>query len=135
MLGRSEQCGFTIVDAHVTSGLYAVETETGMFTLDEVCRQGGTRLFDAQERLAIAGNYPNPFNSSTVIRCTLIERGHHRLTVMDSRGAIVATLQNGVLEPGSYEYYFDATRLPSGIYSILLTTPTQHRRRSMMMVK
>lgn len=62
------------------------------------------------------GNYPNPFNPTTVIRYQLSVAGDTRLSVYDILGREVAVLVNQERAAGRYEVTFDASGLSSGVY-------------------
>ncbi|HTK80804.1 MAG TPA: CotH kinase family protein [Bacteroidota bacterium] len=61
-------------------------------------------------------NFPNPFNPTTQIRFELRELSTVRLTVYDVLGQRVATLQDGVLQAGSYDLPYSGNKLASGVY-------------------
>ena len=61
-------------------------------------------------------NYPNPFNPSTVISFQVSAVSKVRLMVFDILGREVATLVDGVREPGAYKVSFNAGGLTSGVY-------------------
>jgi len=67
-------------------------------------------------------NFPNPFESSTVISYTIAERDHVTLTIMDLFGNVVRTLADQVTSPGEFTVRFSAGNLPAGIYLYQLTT-------------
>jgi hypothetical protein len=67
-------------------------------------------------------NYPNPFNPATMISYELPITSRISLKVYDFLGQEVATLFEGVREPGRYEATFDGSRLASGIYMYRLST-------------
>jgi subtilisin family serine protease len=70
-------------------------------------------------QLALGQNYPNPFNGETKIGYRLEETGNRAwmtLKVYDVLGREVATLVNGVQEPGAHVVGFTAVNLPSGVY-------------------
>ena len=60
--------------------------------------------------------YPNPFNSATEIQLYMPKPARSVVSLFDLLGRHVATLYNGVLEPGEHRFTFDASALPSGIY-------------------
>jgi hypothetical protein len=61
-------------------------------------------------------NYPNPFNPSTEISFQLSAVSNVKLKVFDLLGREVATLIDGVREPGAYKVSFNASSLTSGVY-------------------
>jgi hypothetical protein len=64
----------------------------------------------------LTGNYPNPFNPSTVIGFTLPSAGPVRLGVFNTLGEEVAVLIDGVRDAGTWTVDFDASGLPGGVY-------------------
>jgi len=72
-------------------------------------------------RVTLEGNFPNPFNPSTVIRFSLPAAGPIRLTVLDMRGRTVRVLRSGPAAAGSQQAAWDArddsgNAVPSGLY-------------------
>jgi hypothetical protein len=61
-------------------------------------------------------NYPNPFNPVTTISYQIPERSFVTLKVYDVQGNDVATLIKEEKPAGSYEFGWNASNLPSGIY-------------------
>jgi sugar lactone lactonase YvrE len=61
-------------------------------------------------------NYPNPFNPTTNIRFRIADRGFATLTVFNVLGNEIETLFNKELEKGEYQFAFDASGIPSGVY-------------------
>jgi hypothetical protein len=70
----------------------------------------------------LMNNYPNPFNPSTTIRYGLPHTSHVTLTIFNTIGQIVATLQKGTQEAGYHDVTFEGNDLPSGVYLYRLTT-------------
>ncbi|MBL0174563.1 MAG: hypothetical protein IPP94_04725 [Ignavibacteria bacterium] len=100
-----------------------------------LCVEGGARLFSGDVRATLAQNHPNPFNATTTLTYTLIERGYTRLAVLDRLGREVAVLDEGMRDPGVHRAVFDASALPSGVYTALLLTPTLALQRTMVLMK
>ncbi len=134
-LGDTEWTPLRFENTCTVGGDVAVTTESGYFQLTDICRDGGSRLFDASRRLSLEQNRPNPFNAITIIEYELIERGPTRLMVTDMLGRTLAVLVDSYLEPGHYSIEFDATRFPSGSYLYVLHTPSNILFRVMEHVK
>lgn len=66
-------------------------------------------------------NYPNPFNPSTNIKFDVRFSGDVKLEIFNVSGESVQAEQLGSLSAGSYEYKWDASGMPSGIYFYRLT--------------
>lgn len=89
-----------------------------------ICFYGGTGTITAMnnfqeiipEGFSLSQNFPNPFNPSTTINFKIPSEGNVSLKVYNSLGKLVATLVDGKLDAGNYNYGFDATNLSSGIY-------------------
>jgi hypothetical protein len=80
-------------------------------------------------------NYPNPFNPSTKIQFQIVKTGNVKLAVFDILGREVETLLNRRLNPGSYEFSFDASHLASGIYFYRLETQSFRDTKKMILLK
>ncbi|MHB1051268.1 MAG: M14 family zinc carboxypeptidase [Bacteroidota bacterium] len=76
------------------------------------------------DNFKLGQNFPNPFNPSTTIAFSVPaaeSEGVITLRVFDILGREVATLVNGMVEPGRHTVLFKAQGLPSGIYLYRLT--------------
>jgi hypothetical protein len=80
-------------------------------------------------------NYPNPFNPATNIRFSLPEANQVTLRVYDLLGQEVATLVNQFMNAGTFEISFDASNLPTGIYTYSLTAGNFNSVKKMMLIK
>ena len=69
-----------------------------------------------QQKFALEGNYPNPFNPTTTIHFSLPRHVYVMLKVYDALGREVATLVDGEVNSGKHSLVFDAKNLASGIY-------------------
>jgi hypothetical protein len=83
----------------------------------------------------LKGNYPNPFNPSTVIRYNVPNTADVTLAVYDMLGRQVALLVNGVQTAGSYDVTFNANNLSSGVYLYRLQSGDFVQTQKMMLVK
>jgi hypothetical protein len=67
-------------------------------------------------------NFPNPFNSSTIIRFSLEAESYVELVVFDILGRRIDRLVDGYLAPGRHQVEWDAGDRPSGVYFYRLVT-------------
>ena len=84
---------------------------------------------------ALLQNYPNPFNPTTNIRFNLPKSGVVTLKVYNILGKEVATLVNGNLIAGSYNYNWNASGYASGVYFYRLQTGEFTQTKKMILVK
>ncbi|MDQ3021448.1 MAG: T9SS type A sorting domain-containing protein [Bacteroidota bacterium] len=80
-------------------------------------------------------NYPNPFNPVTNLEFGIPKSGLVTLKIYDIQGKEVVTLVNAALNPGTYNYNFNASGLTSGIYFYKLSVNTSSITKSMTLVK
>ena len=87
------------------------------------------------DRVALIGNYPNPFNPSTGIVYELPEPGPVRLAVYDMIGREVRVLVDAHRTAGRHTVRFDAEGLPTGTYACVLTAGSVAITRVMVLVR
>lgn len=80
-------------------------------------------------------NYPNPFNPATEIRFWIKDANFTNLKVYNSIGQEVATLVNGMMQPGRYVATWNADAMPSGVYIYRLESGKNVAVERMMLVK
>ncbi len=61
-------------------------------------------------------NFPNPFNPTTKIEFSLLNKSQVTLKIYNLLGKEIATLVNGEVESGLHSIDFNATSLSSGVY-------------------
>ncbi|MCE1165633.1 MAG: agmatine deiminase family protein [Bacteroidetes bacterium] len=83
----------------------------------------------------LSQNYPNPFNPSTTINYSLGSTGRAVIRVYDVLGREIALLLDGVEEAGSHTLYFDASKLPGGVYFYTLTSGEFTQSKKMIILK
>ena len=83
----------------------------------------------------LAQNYPNPFNPSTTIEYTLPEATKVRVRVYDMAGKEVDFLENRIQPPGTHQFTWNAEKLPSGVYAIVLEAGDQRLSRLAFLIK
>ncbi|MBK9333901.1 MAG: T9SS type A sorting domain-containing protein [Ignavibacteria bacterium] len=76
--------------------------------------------FSSPEDFKLHQNFPNPFNSSTIIKYDIKKQGNVEMKLYDITGKFVKTLVQEVQEQGSYSILFSPAsndlQLQSGVY-------------------
>jgi beta-xylosidase len=113
---------------------YATKTTGGFVDFDwfrislstpsQVVPEEDLRLNKIPHGFFLGQNYPNPFNPTTVITYELPVKSKMSMKVYNLLGQEIATLFEGVRQPGIYEATFDGSKLAGGIYFYRLTTNT-----------
>jgi hypothetical protein len=80
-------------------------------------------------------NSPNPFNPATSISYALPAKVQVVVRVYDLLGRVIATLVNGVEEPGEHRVRWDAAGVPGGIYFCRLTAGGWARTVKMVVMR
>ncbi|MEJ2055057.1 MAG: T9SS type A sorting domain-containing protein, partial [Calditrichaceae bacterium] len=80
-------------------------------------------------------NYPNPFNPVTKIKYSVPQNSYVTLKVYNILGQEVATLFEGVRNPGNYTAYFRAEGLSSGVYLYQLKSESYSETKKLMILK
>ena len=87
------------------------------------------------EDIIVGQNYPNPFNPTTSIEFELLLDSDVDIKVFNLEGKEVAQLHKGFLTHGTYQFKFDATGMPSGIYIYQISTSYSVQTRKMILAK
>ncbi len=80
-------------------------------------------------------NFPNPFNSSTVIQYIIPEESNISLDLYNSIGEKIKNLSDGFKRAGEYEVYLNANSLASGVYFIVLRTSEHYFSHKILLLK
>ncbi len=85
-------------------------------------------------------SYPNPFNSTTVIKYTLPEASGVNLSIYNIRGQLVNTLIDEYEQPGRYQVKwsglnFDGETVASGVYFVKLQNENNTSVKTMSLIK
>ena len=80
-------------------------------------------------------NYPNPFNSTTAIRFYLTRSEMVELSIYSIDGHLIDRLVSSKLQPGFYNYKWDATNNSSGVYIFQLTADGHIYNQKSILIK
>jgi len=79
--------------------------------------------------------YPNPFNSTTIIRYSLPEKSDVQFSLVNSLGQTVSELLHQTQSAGRYSIPLEATRFPSGVYFVQMRSNDQVRTAKIVLLK
>ncbi len=122
---------FTIPAANSRGINYAFIYKFGVQIIDGVRDD----KIDLPIGFALEQSFPNPFNSSTLIKYSLPIEGRVRLSVYNMLGQELATLVNETQSAGHKSVSFNASNLSSGIYTYRLTAGGFSNMKKMMLIK
>ena len=80
-------------------------------------------------------NYPNPFNPVTRIRFDIPVAEEIKFSVYDILGREIYSKAENILNAGIYEYQFDGSNCPSGIYFYSLRSDKFYDSKKMVIIK
>lgn len=70
--------------------------------------------------------WPNPSSGTATVFVDIPAAGPASATLHDMHGSAVRTILEGIYQPGRLDISLDATDLPSGAYTVVLTSGTRH---------
>jgi Peptidase_C39 like family/Secretion system C-terminal sorting domain len=79
--------------------------------------------------------YPNPFNPQTNINLKTNAKSYTEITIYDITGREVKTIYKDILEPGTYNFSWNASDLPSGMYFIHTTSGSYNKTIKAVLIK
>ena len=80
-------------------------------------------------------NFPNPFNSSTVIKFEVSNREYLHMKIYDVTGKNINVTTSKYYNPGVYEISFDGSNFASGIYFYKLSSENYTETKKMFQTK
>lgn len=80
-------------------------------------------------------NYPNPFNSQTIISYQLNKNGFISLKVFDNTGKLIEILKSGYQQAGFYKINWNSRLLSSGIYFCQIISGKQTEMKKLILIK
>jgi photosystem II stability/assembly factor-like uncharacterized protein len=113
------------------SGRLFAATNEGIFETDAFLNAEslGGSVFTLRQ------NYPNPFNSQTLVSFDVAAPTRVSLKVCNILGQEVATLFDREYSAGHYQYPWNASRLPSGVYFLRLSANGHTKTAKALLLK
>ena len=95
---------------------------------------------DTPRKVAVTGNYPNPFNPTTTISFTTPASNLVQLNIYDAQGRLVTTLVNEPKPAGAFTANWNGrdqngVAVASGVYFVRLLSSGQTQTRKIVLLK
>lgn len=95
---------------------------------------------DVVTATTLKSNYPNPFNPTTTIAYSVLERSFTTIEVFNSKGQKVRTLLNQIMDAGNHTITWNGTddrnmTVTSGVYMLRMTSNNYSSVRKMILMK
>jgi photosystem II stability/assembly factor-like uncharacterized protein len=87
------------------------------------------------EKYNLYQNYPNPFNPTTKIKFDVPKNSFNSAIIYDVLGKQIEKVFEGNLNPGSYEFNWNASKYTSGIYFVRIQGDKFVATKRMMLIK
>jgi len=108
----------------------------GRFTLAGVCMEGGVpRLLNTSNQIQLKLLKPNPTENKLTIDYELIETGLTDIYLMNTFGERIKTIISKETRKGIYSIDADLSDIGSGLYFIILETPTVRKTEKIEILK
>jgi len=123
--------GFVTISTQDTFTFHTSEKITGIFKTSDII----------PKKFLLHQNFPNPFNSSTIIKIAIPRQTKITLKIFNVLGQEVRTLiSNKILSPGIYQISFDGVdnfgnKLSSGLYIYQINSKFFKKRKKMLLLK
>jgi len=129
-----------IIDQDDTSNYYSTYSDqSGSYTVSNIFTDIATRTNNLPSNYLVLGNYPNPFNPSTIIYYELPKAENIEIKIYDILGREVRTLFNNFRKAGVYQITWDGrndwgSAVSAGIYLCRLKTENNFKVHKMVLL-
>lgn len=131
-LGNATQTSLLIDSFSVAGNCVEATSAAGGVIAVEICEEGDPRLFMATDEAALKVRSSQPAGGIITIDYTVIEDGHTTLYLTNALGERVNVLMDKISSVGSHVATLDTRELASGLYFVVMETPTQRLLEKVM---
>ncbi|MCX7909425.1 MAG: hypothetical protein N2560_07915 [Ignavibacteria bacterium] len=100
-----------------------IKTNNGKVAINNICKEGGNRLFDIKNKLFIS-TIPNPISGEFLLTFNSIEKGLYSIYLITPLGQVEYLIRNSYLDIGTHSFSFDFRSIQSGLYYLVFETPS-----------
>jgi hypothetical protein len=133
--GTAYQGAWNVYPFYNSGKFIGSDIATGLYVLKFGDPIGiNTHNSNTPTELYLSQNFPNPFNPETKIKYEIPKNSYITLKVYDLTGKEIYSLNQFKLA-GSYEFNFDGSNLPSGLYFYSLEANGNKEVKKMVLLK
>lgn len=135
VLGKTECTPVEIT--HISYDCFDIKvvTSNGKVCLKGICKEGGTRLVNTDSRQFLIVNSNEYNDNKTRIKFGIIEKAPIEIGIYNYLGQKQIIYELNEIQPGTYEYQIDTSLLRSGLYYMVLITPTNIMTQPFMITR
>ncbi|MGQ9818935.1 MAG: hypothetical protein ACUVQ1_03300 [Candidatus Kapaibacteriales bacterium] len=134
-LGKTDYSDVLIKTFRWSCDKVDVDVLNGRVNVLGVCREGGDRFVNFNEAFHLSQISPNPVTTSANVLLNFIEKGLTKVYIRNSIGEIVDVLLYSIVSPGKFHFTINAKELSSGLYYLIIDTPTQRYSQIFQIIK
>ncbi len=106
----------------------------GIVSLTDYCNAGGPRLVSFEEEIVLS-IITNISNEDISLSFNLLENGRTKITIFNSSGTLSKVVADDIVQAGYFERDFTVADLGTGLYFIVLETPTASITKRFAIIK
>ena len=114
-------------------------TTEGTYEVAELVVANSAGVIDATtatpDAFGLSAAYPNPFNPTTSVAMSLPNDSYVSVTVYNLMGQNIATIADGYMTANVYDFSWDASSVPSGMYFIRAEAGSNVEIQKVMLLK
>jgi len=124
----------TMIPPSDTNRIYLATTPRSVWAFTKTETSIDDEISPPDKFLALS-NYPNPFNSSTIIKFAINKTDNINLDIYNLLGQHIETVFQGKMQPGKHTCTWDASAYPSGVYFARIKTSESTKDIKMVLLK
>lgn len=133
-LGNDTSTSIVIQNTRVAKGFVVFKETAGSFSLKNICRSGGLRLFEPKPE-PILNVISNPYENTIDVVCDPLELGPHKIYLTDIFGNTIVSTEIEFSTPIRQEFRIYLNLLSDGVYFLRVEGPTTVRSKKVFWVR
>ncbi len=113
----------------------AFTCQTGKFELLGICKDGGTRLVNPSFTNDLITIIPNPVSETVNLNVIFVENGYSSIKIINNTGKLVKLIYSGYPDLIEQNFWLDLSALSTGMYYVVLQTPTLIKSKKFCIIK